>query len=153
MDHARIASRIRQNVESVCANLSGFKVELLLRANMDIRALLSSITRRPRPAVESNQASGAPVGPFFHLSFPSRKPWWETIDRGQMLDIMRHARKGLEHTISAWRACSKLYGRVLQLGRPPKHWNAFVSKLLRATRRIHGSAKSAASSGQIWRPG
>ena len=35
MDHARIASRIRQNVESVCANLSGFKVELLLRANMD----------------------------------------------------------------------------------------------------------------------
>jgi ABC transporter len=61
MDHARIASRIRKNVESVCANLSGFKVELLLRANMDIRALLSSIARRPRPAVESNQASEAPA--------------------------------------------------------------------------------------------
>ncbi len=81
MDHARIANRIRKNVESICANLSGFKVELLLRATMDIRALLSSITRRPRSAVESNQASGAPVGPFFHFSFPSRKPWRESIDR------------------------------------------------------------------------
>jgi hypothetical protein len=36
---------------------------------MDIRALLSSITRRPLPAVESNQASEAQVGPFFHFLF------------------------------------------------------------------------------------
>jgi hypothetical protein len=92
MDHARIANRIRKNVESICANLSGFKVELLLRATMDIRALLSSITRRPRSAVESNQASGAPVGPFFHFSFPSRKPWRESIDHDQMLSCGTHAR-------------------------------------------------------------
>jgi hypothetical protein len=26
------------------------------------------------------------VGPFFHLSFPSRKPWWEAVDRSQTLD-------------------------------------------------------------------
>src|SRR5260370_26100482 len=92
MDHARIANRIRKNVESICANLSGFKVELLLRATKDIRALLSSITRPPRSAVESNQASGAPVGPFFHFSFPSRKPWREIIDRDQMLSCLTHAR-------------------------------------------------------------
>jgi hypothetical protein len=40
--------RKRQRDESVCANLSGFNLGLLPRAIMDIRPLLSSITRRPQ---------------------------------------------------------------------------------------------------------
>jgi len=40
--------RNRQTAEAVCANLSGFKLGLSPRAIMDIRPLLSSITRRPQ---------------------------------------------------------------------------------------------------------
>ena len=40
--------RNRQTGEAVCANLSGFKLRLSPRAIMDIRPLLSSITRRPQ---------------------------------------------------------------------------------------------------------
>jgi hypothetical protein len=78
MDHARIASRIRQNVESVCANLSGFVVELLLRANMDIRALLSSITRRPQGPWSRTrlQKRGGTVRPsVFSARKPRRESW------------------------------------------------------------------------------
>ena len=67
--------RNRQTAEAVCANLSGFKLGLSPRAIMDIRPLLSSITRRPQEgAMESNQASEVSVEPFLHSSFPSRKP-------------------------------------------------------------------------------
>jgi hypothetical protein len=79
MDHARVASWIVQKGEAVCANLSGFSLELLLRANMDICAFLSLITHRPRPAMESNQVSETPMGPFAHLPFPSRKPRRELV--------------------------------------------------------------------------
>ncbi len=44
-----------RRVGAVCANLSGFDLGFSPRAIMDIRAFLSSITRRPRPAMESNQ--------------------------------------------------------------------------------------------------
>src|SRR6185437_13807941 len=40
--------RNRQRDVAVCANLSGFNLRLLPRAIMDIRPLLSSITRRPQ---------------------------------------------------------------------------------------------------------
>jgi hypothetical protein len=45
-------------------------MELVLRAIMEIRAPLSSITRRAHEAtVGANQASEVPAGPFIHSSF------------------------------------------------------------------------------------
>ncbi|MCK1758048.1 hypothetical protein IVA78_23225 [Bradyrhizobium sp. 137] len=53
--------------EAVCPNLSGFDLRLLLRAIMDIRPLLSPITRRPQGGhrIEPGFRSvGGTVSPF-----------------------------------------------------------------------------------------
>jgi len=53
---------------SVCANLCGFDLRLSPRAIMDIRLLLSSITRSRR-AMASNQASEVSVQPLLDRPF------------------------------------------------------------------------------------
>ncbi len=142
--HARVASRIWENVESVCANLSGFDVERSLRANMDIRALLSSITRRPW--------CGRGVEPGFRSAGETVLPFSSSVSQTSV-GSSRSRLVARCQIAGALRACSALCEPAWRLRRPLEHSDAFGAKLLRATHRIHASATSDASAIPPWRPG
>ena len=62
-------------------NVSGLRLEHLLRTIMDISARATSLTDRPRFGHLGHQCSHAPGRPILHLYLSSRRPRLETVDR------------------------------------------------------------------------
>src|SRR5260370_9037973 len=67
--------------ERSCINVSGLRLEHLLRAIMDISAHAFSLADRPRSGHLGHQCSHAPGRPILHLYSSSRRPRLETVDR------------------------------------------------------------------------
>src|SRR5882672_2272069 len=70
----------RAGGERSCINVSGLRLEHLLRAIMDISARATSLPDRPRLDHLGHQCSHAPGRPNLHLYLSSRRPRLETVD-------------------------------------------------------------------------
>ena len=150
--------RNRQRDEAVCANLSGFNLGLLPRAIMDIRPLLSSITRRPQVGPWSRtRLQKCRWNRFSIRPFPSRKPRRVIVpfdrDPGSSfpaLFLMRCGPIGWRRSHGRLRACSRPCARVSRPGQQPRHWSGAVWPLPPTRLRSHAEANSDAAEVRLW---
>lgn len=86
MVRPRVARRIRRvGGERSCINVSGLRLEHMLRAIMGISAPAFSLADRPRLGHLGHLCSHAPGRPNLHLLSSSRRPWLELWLRHRLL--------------------------------------------------------------------
>lgn len=153
--------RNRQRDVAVCANLSRFDLKLSPRAIMDIRPLLSSITRRPqegpwrRTRLQKCRWNRFSIRPFRLANLGGMVCYSDRIVDLPPSRVWRPIRCGPGNSLRSHgllRACSRPSARVLRPTQQPVHSNGAASMLPPARLRSRAWPRFGASAVRLWLP-